>query len=125
MGERLARLEVAFEGEESRPHRIVQPAVGHDHVKNGLRLDLVPNADGLKESPRRCNDSGRTSVIGRASQRRIRNSDGERGPESLTQRNGQREAGEAAAADQHIDTFGCPFAFHRVDIPHAAICTPT
>ena len=38
VGERLARLDLAVEGEESRPHRVVQPAVGDHHVENRLRL---------------------------------------------------------------------------------------
>ena len=41
VGERLARLDVAVEGEEDRPHGVAEAAVGDDHVENRLRLDAT------------------------------------------------------------------------------------
>ena len=71
--ERLARLDVAVEGEEGRPHRVLQAAVGDDHVEDRLRVvgDLVPDADGLEQPPRRRHDGGRARIGGRTAERRI------------------------------------------------------
>src|SRR4051812_1016694 len=40
VGERLARLNLAREGEERRPHGVLQPAVGDDYLDDRLRLRL-------------------------------------------------------------------------------------
>ena len=117
MGERFTRFQITFEGEKCGPHHVMQAAVGHHHVQDGLRLDLVPYADSLEQPPRRCDDGRRAPVGGGARQCRIRDRDGEGGPEPLAQRNREREAGEAAAADHHVDTFACAFAFHYVEVP--------
>ena len=54
VGERLARFDFAGEGQKYRPHRIVEPAVGHHHVEDrlGLAGDAVPDADGASNSRR-------------------------------------------------------------------------
>ena len=102
--ERLPWLQFAGEGEEGRPNRILQPAVGHDHIENGLRLDLVPDPDRL-EHPAGGGDDGRSARIGhRASQDRIGDRHRERLPEALAQSDRQRQAGKAGPADQHVDT---------------------
>ena len=79
MGERLARLDLAGEGEKHRPHRVVEPAVGDHHVEDRLRLsaDGIPNAERLEQPP--CGrDNGRSAfVVGVAfAQRRIGHRDG-------------------------------------------------
>ncbi len=38
VGEWFARLDLSGEGEKDRPHRVVEPAVGHDHVEDRLRF---------------------------------------------------------------------------------------
>ena len=65
---------------------------------------------------RRRYDGGCAPVEGGASQGRVGDRDGKGGSEPLAQRNGQREAGEAAAADQHVRLFVGPFACHHVDV---------
>ena len=65
VGERLARLDLALEGEEGRPHRVLQPAVGDHHVEDRLRLDRVPHADGLEQPARRRRDGGGARIAAR------------------------------------------------------------
>ena len=106
MGERLARLDLAGEGEKHRPHGVVEPAVGDHHVEDRLRLpaDGIPDAERLEQPPRRSDDGRSAFVVGVAdAERRIGDRDGKRRPERLAQRNGKRQAGKAAARDQHID----------------------
>jgi hypothetical protein len=103
VGEGLIRLDIAVEGEEGRPHRVLQAAVGHDHIENGLRRDRLPHADGFEQAPRRGYDGGCAGITADAAQRRVGDGDGERGAEALTQRNRQRQTGKARTADQHID----------------------
>ena len=52
---RVTFADLAAEGEERRPHRILQPAVGDHHVEDRLRLagDGLPHTDSLKQPPRR------------------------------------------------------------------------
>src|SRR5262249_58839588 len=58
VGERLARFHIAIEAEKDRPHGVSETAVGHHHIKNGLRLDVLPNADGLEQAARPRGDGG-------------------------------------------------------------------
>ena len=107
MGERLARLDIAGEGEKDRPHRVAELAVGDHHVEDRLRLfgDVVPDADRGIEPPRAGNDRGGALVLGVIrDQRRIGDRHRKRRPERLAQRNSKRQAGKAAARDQHIDS---------------------
>jgi len=108
VGERLARLHVAIEAEKDRPHDVGETAVGHHHIEDGLRLDGLPNADGLEQAPRRGDDGGGTPVFRRARQRRVGDRDRERRRQALAQRNCQRETGKARAADQHVDPLRVP-----------------
>jgi hypothetical protein len=108
VGERLARFDVAVEGEKDRPHDVAEAAIGHDHVENGLRLDVLPHADSLEQPPRRGDDCGGAGIFRRPSQRRVGHRDGERGRQALAQRNGQRQTGKAGAADQHIGPLHAP-----------------
>ena len=83
MGERLARLDFAGEGEKHRPHRVVDPAVGDDHVEDRLRFvgDVLPNAERLEQPARRGDNGGGAFVAGMAfAQRRVGDRDRERGP---------------------------------------------
>jgi hypothetical protein len=66
MGERLAGLDLAGEGEEHRPHGVVEPAVGDHHVEDRLRLfaDGIPDAERLEQPPRGCDNSRSAFVIG-------------------------------------------------------------
>ena len=52
MRERLARLDIAREGQEDRPDRVFQLRVGDDHVEDrlGSGRDLVPDADGIEQA---------------------------------------------------------------------------
>ena len=49
-----------------RPHRVLQLGVGDDHIEDRLRLagDLVPDADGLEQPPRRRGNRRRACVAG-------------------------------------------------------------
>jgi hypothetical protein len=80
MGERLARLYLAGEGEKHRPHRVAKPAVGDDHVEDRLRVagDAVPHPQRFEQPPRRRDDRRSALVIVVASaERRIGDHDGE------------------------------------------------
>ena len=106
VGERLARLDFAFEGEEIRAHRVGEPAVGDDHVEDRLRLagDAFPDADRLEQPPRRRDDRRGAFVIGMASlQRRIGDRDRKRRPKALPQGDCERQPGKTAAGDQHVN----------------------
>ena len=105
MGERLARLDVAREGEENRTHGVVDAAVGHDHVEDRLCLvgDALPNAERLKQPARRGDNGGGAFVAGVAfAERRVGDRDRGRGAQALPQRDRQRQPGKAAAGDQHV-----------------------
>ena len=104
MGERLAGLHVASEGEEDRPHRVLQAAVGDGHVEDRLGAvgDCLPNADGLEQPARRRHDGGRARIGAGAAERRIGDRDDEGGAEPLAQGDRQRKAGKTGAADQHV-----------------------
>ena len=95
---------LAVEGQEHRPHRVLQPAVGDHHVEDRLRVvgDLLPDADRLEQPPRRRHDRGRARIGAGAPERRIGDHDRKGGAEPLAQRDRQREPGKAAAADQHV-----------------------
>jgi len=110
MGERLTRLDLAGEGEESRPHRVAEPAVGDDHVEDRLRLrrDGLPDTDGLEQTPCRRDDRRRALVFAAArAQRRIGDRNRERRSQRLPQGNGERQPGKAAAGNQHVDIAPC------------------
>ena len=110
VGERLARFDVARESKEDRPQRIIETAVGHDHVEDRLRLpgDAAPNAERLEQPPR-SGDDCRSALVGGVAfaERRIRHHDREGRPEPLFQRNGEREPGKTAARNQDIDIVTC------------------
>ena len=79
MGERLAGLDLAREGEKHRPHGVVEPAVGDHHVEDRLRLsaDGIPDAERLEQPPRRRDDGRCAFVVGVAfAERRIGHRDG-------------------------------------------------
>ena len=74
--ERLARFDVAGKGQKYRPHRVVEPAVGHHHVEDRLRGpgDAPPDADRLEQPARRRDNGGGAFVLGVArAERRIGN----------------------------------------------------
>ncbi len=66
VGERLARLDLAGEGEKHRPHRVVEPAVSDDHVEDRLCLlfNALPNAQCLEQPARRRDDGRGAFVVG-------------------------------------------------------------
>ena len=100
--ERLALFDLAAEGQESRPHRVVELGIGDDHVEDRLRIrrDRIPDLDRLEQPPRRGGDGRSARVLRlRMRQRRIGDRHRERSPSALTQRDRQRQAGKAGAAD--------------------------
>ncbi len=106
MGERLARLDLATEGEKCRPHGIPEPAVGNDHVENRLGLFgyVLPDAERLKQPPRGGDNRRSAFIAGVAvAERGIGDGDGKAWPQRLPKRNRQCEAGKAAAGNQHVD----------------------
>ena len=105
VGERLARLDVAVEGEEDRPHRVARagcrspPCRGSAAPRSGPTRRCVSNS---RRAAATMADA-RASVAG-APERGIGDRDREGRPEALAQRDRQRKAGKAGAADQHVDT---------------------
>ena len=106
--ERLARLDLAAERQESRPHRVVELGVGHHHVEDRLRGGRRPRprrrssrtaAAPPPRSPRR---AGPWTGHG---QRRIGDRHREAVAQPLAQRDGQRQTGKAGAADHHVTPF--------------------
>ena len=103
VGERLAGLDVAFEAQKHRTDRVLDAAVGDDHVADvlGARRDRVPHAERLEHAARRRRDRRSPWVVAAAElgighrHRKIR-------PEPLAQREREREPGKAAAGDEHI-----------------------
>ncbi len=75
MTERFARLDLAVEGQERRPHTVLQAAVGNHHIEDRLRgvRDLVPDPDHFEQPSRRGHDRGGPCVDGRLAERRIGN----------------------------------------------------
>ena len=105
VGERLARRDLAGEGQKHRPHRVVELGVGDDHVEDRLRPAAPPRptrrwsrtgAAPPPRSPRRARRCVPRPSAGSATV------DGETLAEPLAQRDRQRQAGEAAAGDQHV-----------------------
>ena len=120
MGERLAWLDLAGEGEEDRPHRVVEPAVGDDHVEDrlGFRRDALPNAERLEQAARGGDDRRGALVIGMApAEHRVDDGDGKSRPKPLPQGDRKREAGKAAAGDEHVDRTIRPFMIRTPVLP--------
>ena len=65
VGEGLARLDVALEAQEHRPYRVLDAAVGDDHVADLLRprRDRVPHAERLEHAPRRRRDRRGARIV--------------------------------------------------------------
>ena len=76
------------------------------HVDNGLGGHLVPYPNGRKEPARGSNDRSRPPVVHRSCQRWVGDRHRERCAEPLAQRDGERQADNAAARDQHIHVSG-------------------
>ena len=123
--ERLALFDFAAEGKESRAHRVIELEVGHHHVEDRLRFagNRVPNVDRYEQAARGRRDRRGARVFRlRLSQRRIGDRHSKARPERLAQRDGERQAGKAGAADHHVlplAAAGHLFAFcariHRFD----------
>ena len=82
VSERFARLDLAGEGQKGRPHRVVEPAVGDHHVEDrlGLRGDRLPHAERLEQAAGGGAIADARSSRAGAAERRIRDRDGEAGP---------------------------------------------
>ena len=105
VGERLARLDLAREGEEHRLDRIAEAAVGHHHVDDRLRRagHRVPDADGLEQAAGAGRDRRGARILGgRPAERRVGHHDREVRAEPLAQRDRQREPGKTGAADHDV-----------------------
>ena len=104
VGERLARLDIAGEGQEDRTRRVFQLGIGDDHVEDRLRggSDLAPDPERFEQPPAGGDDGGGArSRLGLLAQRRIGHDHGHVGAEALTQRQRQRQSGKGAAADDN------------------------
>jgi hypothetical protein len=89
VGEGLARLDLAVEGEKGRAHGIVEAAVRDHHVEHGLGLgrDRVPDAERHQHAPRPGGDRVSAAVAGRiAGERRVAENDVEVPAERALQR---------------------------------------
>src|SRR5262249_2581935 len=107
MGEWLAWLDVARKGEKDRPHRVFEPAVGHHHVEDRLRLagGALPDAERFEQSPR-SGDNRRGAFVAVMTfvQSRVGHHDRSRRTQALTQRERKRQAGKARAGDDNGET---------------------
>ena len=124
MGEGLAGLDLAVEGQEHRPHRVGDPAVGDHHVEDRLRaaLDRPPDAERREHPPRAGGDRiGAPVAGGIAGERRIVDRHLERGAERLLQRQRQRQPRDAAAGDGDAPGGSVGGSFVRL-IRHAPLC---
>ena len=104
MRERLARFDIAREGQEDRTGRVFQLRVGDDHVEDRLRpgRDLIPHPDGIEQAAAGRDDGGRARIAAwPCRQRRIGNDDRDIGAKALAQRQRQRQPGQGAAADNN------------------------
>ena len=105
VGERLARFDLAGEGQKGRPHGVIEPAVGDNHVEDRLRLagDRLPDAERVQQPPRRRDDRRGAFVAGwlapSAGSATVTENDG---PSPCRSAEREREPGKAAAGDQHI-----------------------
>ena len=105
VGERLAFLHLTAEGEESRPHRVVELGVRHHHVEDRLRVggDRVPDFDRLEQPARGRRDRRGARVLRRCGpERGVHDRHRERLAQPLAQRDGQRQAGKARPADHQV-----------------------
>ncbi len=103
--ERLALFDIAAEGKKCGPHGVIELRIRDDHVEDRLRIrrDRIPDLDRFEQAPRRGGD-GRSARVFRLGmrQRGIDDRHRKRIAEALTQRDRQREAGEAGAADDDL-----------------------
>ena len=107
VGEGLARLDLAGEGQEDRPHGIAGAAVG-DRSSRGSAgrsaaiASQTPSA--LEHAPAGRGDGRGAAVAGRgAGRRRIATVTDSLRPQALPQRQRQRQADVAAAGDEDVD----------------------
>ncbi len=108
MRKRLARRDIAGKVQKNRTGGVFQLGIGDDHVEDRLRLapDVVPGADGLEQAAAGGHDRGRARVAARTGRERgVGDDDGNLGPEPLAQRQGQREAGKRAAANDNATLY--------------------
>ncbi len=106
MGERLARRDIAVEGEEDRARGVAELAVGdlHGAHRLGLAGDPLPHAERLQEAPGAGGDGGGAHVVRSRGPAEGRVGDEDAGvrTEAVAQGQRQRQPGEAAAGDRHI-----------------------
>ena len=105
VGERLARRDLAGEGQEHRPNRIGRARVGDDHVEDRLRLrlDLVPGVEPRQQpTGRRGDGRGSRILLPDASGRGIDDCDPEPRPR-LAHGDRRRQSDIARSGDQHIE----------------------
>ena len=103
--ERLARLDLAAEGEERRPHRVVELVVGDHHVEDRLRVAATASQTPIASNRRRAAAAiaeARGSFDGAAASAGSATVTAKLSPSALAQRDRQRQAGKAGAADHHI-----------------------
>jgi hypothetical protein len=102
VGERLVAIHFAGEGEEGRPHRVLQAAVGDHHVEDGLGLlrHLLPNAQRLEHPASRSRDGvGALVPVRVAFQGRVAHDHVDPVAERLPERQREGQPGETAARD--------------------------
>jgi hypothetical protein len=87
-----------------RPSTAAESTTLVDHVEDRLRgrRHPLPDADGLEQPPRRRDDRGGARIAAGAIERGIGDHDVERRPERLSQRDRERQPGEARAGNQDI-----------------------
>jgi hypothetical protein len=114
--EGLAPVHIAREGEEGRPHRILQAAVGDHHVENRLGpvSDPGPDIERLQHPPRRCRDGiGALVPMGIAPERRIAHDHVDPAGERLLERQRQGQPGEPSARNDDARSLHPRCCAHR------------
>ena len=99
----LAVADLAVEGEEGRAHRVGEMAVGDHHVAHGLRVigDPVPDAERREHAAGGGGDGVGALVVGADGiDGGIAQHDGEPARAGAGEREGERQAGDAAARDR-------------------------
>ena len=114
-------FDLALEGQEGRPHRVVELGIGDHHVEHRLRLarDRLPDADRLEQPPRRRGDrrGARIAATARCASAGSATVDRELVAQRLAQRDGQRQPGKAGAADHHVRRSACPIRHRPLRCP--------
>jgi hypothetical protein len=119
VGEGLAGLDLAREGQKGLANGVGETAVGDHHVQDRLRLrlDLAPGAERGQHFSRASGDRVGAAVVARvAGQRRVADRDLHAGRQGLLQGERQRKPCDAAAGDEDAPGWGSSMRVSHSDL---------